>query len=148
MPYAFLLLAVVAFGLLGILHKVADFRKCRAQAINLFLFLGAAVAMSCAGFVLYGARTMTSIPLMAASVALMCGLLASVAILNFQHGVRYGKISTSWLIINLSTALPTILSIVMYREHVGPRRMAGLFLAFVALLILWLERRRDESAEV
>ncbi|MCX6625937.1 MAG: EamA family transporter, partial [Acidobacteria bacterium] len=144
---AFLTLAVVAFGTMGILHKVADFRQCRAQAINLFLFLGAAVAMGGASFLLYGARAVTGIPGMAAAVALVCGLLASVAILNFQHGVRFGKISTSWLIINLSTVLPTALSIVMYREHIGPRRMLGLLLSVAALLFLWLDRRREEKAE-
>ena len=58
--------------------------------------------------------------------AVACGFLASVAILNFQHGVRFGKISTSWLIINLSTALPTVLSILIYREAVSVRRALGL----------------------
>ncbi len=144
MPYAFLMLAVVAFGTLGILHKVADFRQCRAQAINLFLFLGAAIVMWGAAIATLGSGAVTRIPGLALGVALLCGLLASVAILNFQHGVRYGKISTSWLIINLSTALPTVLSIVMYREHVAPRRLAGLLLAVAALVILWLDRRREE----
>jgi drug/metabolite transporter (DMT)-like permease len=70
-----------------------------------------------------------------------------VAILSFQHGVRFGKISTSWLVINLSTALPTILSIAIYHEVVSLRRALGLALAMVALGILWLERRREEQSK-
>jgi drug/metabolite transporter (DMT)-like permease len=143
MAYAFLMLAVFALGLLGVLHKVADFRACRPEAINLFLFLGAAFLMWVAVFVRSG--TDVGLPLVLMGVAAVCGFLASIAILNFQHGVRYGKISTSWLIINLSTALPTSLSIFIYHERLSPRRAAGLGLAVLALLILWLERRREEQ---
>ena len=145
MPHAFLIVAVCALGGLGVLHKLADFRSCRPAAINLFLFLGAAAAMWAVALLQYGAGAMNGIPLLVAAVGAGCGLLASVAILNFQHGVRYGKISTSWLIINLSAALPTVLSIAIYREHVSARRGLGLLLAVAALLILWLERRREEQ---
>lgn len=144
MPHAFLIVAVCALGCLGVLHKLADFRGCRPAAINLFLFLGAAAAMWRLALLRFGAGAMNGFPLLAVAVGAVCGLLASVAILNFQHGIRYGKISTSWLIINLSTALPTVLSIVIYRERVGARRGLGLLLAVAALLILWLERRREE----
>ena len=75
-----------------------------------------------------------------------CGLFSSLAILSFQHGVRFGRISTSWLVINLSTILPTLLSILLYNETVSPRRAAGLVSAVVALLILWAERIREEKA--
>jgi drug/metabolite transporter (DMT)-like permease len=145
-PHAYLILAVCALGLLGVLHKVADFRRCRAEAINLFLFLGAAVAMWTASVVTLGTTPVRALPPIAIGIGVVCGLLASTAILNFQRGVRYGKISTSWLIVNLSTALPSVLSIVMYHERLGARRTAGLGLAVVALLLLWLERRREEDA--
>ena len=146
MPYAYLMLAVCALGILGVLHKVADFRGCRAEAINLFLFLGAAAAMWAVSFLRFGGAALAGLPVAVIGVGVICGLLASIAILNFQHGVRYGRISTSWLIVNLSTALPTVLSIVIYRERLGPRRAAGLLLAVVALGLLWLERRREEEA--
>lgn len=146
MAYAFLMLAVVALGLLGVLHKVADFRGCRPEAINLFLFLGAASLMWIAVFLRLG--TDVGLPLVLVGVGAACGLLASLAILNFQRGVRYGKISTSWLIINLSTALPTILSLIIYHERLSPRRTFGLLLAVVALVVLWLDRRREEQESV
>jgi len=145
LPHAFLIVAVCALGCLGALHKLADFRSCRPAAINLFLFLGAAAAMWAVALLHYGANAINGIPLLVVAVGAGCGLLASLAILNFQHGIRYGKISTSWLIINLSTALPTVLSIAIYREHVSARRGLGLLLAVTALLILWLERRGEEQ---
>lgn len=145
MAHGYLMLAVGALGLLGVLHKIADFRHCRAEAINLFLFLGAAAAMWAVSLLSLGAVPIVALPPVAVGVGIVCGLLASTAILNFQHGVRYGKISTSWLIVNLSTALPSVLSIVIYRERLGARRAAGLALAVVALLLLWLERRREED---
>jgi drug/metabolite transporter (DMT)-like permease len=77
---------------------------------------------------------------------------ASVAILAFQKGIRFGKISTSWLIINLSTAVPTILSIVCYGEHVGFRRALALGAIVLSLFFLWkdkeveiAENERDQS---
>ena len=86
------------------------------------------------------------LPLPALLVAALCGTCATLAILNFQHAVRYGKISTSWLLINLSTAVPTVLSIVVYREHVSVKRAFGLGLATIALFLLWYERRQEERA--
>lgn len=145
MPHLYLLLGVVSFGMLGVLHKVSDHRHCRPEGVNLILFLGAAVSMLAVSVWRTRAKVI-DVPPIAWVTAITCGFLASVAILSFQRGVRFGKISTSWLVINLSTALPTVLSIVIYRESVGIRRSLGLFLAVAALVILWLERTREERA--
>jgi drug/metabolite transporter (DMT)-like permease len=144
--YVFLIMAAASLGLLGIMHKVADHRRCRPEAINLFLFMGAAVLMAAASIVRFGPEKAFAMKAAAWLTAAVCGFLASLAILSFQHGVRFGKISTSWLVINLSTALPTALSIVIYHEAVNARRAAGLTLAVVALFILWLERIREEQS--
>src|SRR5262245_56805979 len=140
MRYLYLLMAVGSLGLLGVLHKVADHRKCRPAAINLFLFFWAGVLLSGFSVLRLGARAMT-VPLPAVLVAAACGTCATLAILNFQHAVRYGKISTSWLLINLSTAVPTVISIVIYREHIDAKRALSLGLAVIALCLLWYERR-------
>jgi drug/metabolite transporter (DMT)-like permease len=142
--YVYLIVAVAALGLLGIFHKVADHRRCRPEAINLMIFLVAAAMTFVVSLVRFGPGGVLAIPPVAWVTALVCGFLASFATLQFQHGIRHGKISTSWLVINLSTALPTVLSIVLYKEAVTPRRILGLLLAIVALLILWLERAREE----
>jgi drug/metabolite transporter (DMT)-like permease len=146
MSYIYLIMAVVSLGLLGVFHKVADHRRCKPEAINFVLFLAAAIGMFAVSTWRFGAESVLHVPAVAWVTALVCGFLAAFATLNFQHGIRLGKISTSWLVINLSTALPTVLSIVIYHESVSPRRALGLALAVVALVILWLERAQEERA--
>ncbi len=145
MPHLYLLLGVMGFGMLGILHKVADHRRCRPEGVNLILFLAAAISMLAISLWRTGTNGI-EVPASAWVTAIGCGFLASVAILAFQRGVRLGKISTSWLVINLSTALPTVLSILIYHENVSLRRGLGLFLAVAALVILWVERTREERS--
>ena len=142
--YLYLAVAVCSLGMLGVLHKVADHRRCGPEAINLFLFLWAGVILT--GFSLWRVPGLfTQTPLKALGVAAICGVLAGLAILNFQRGIRYGRISTSWLVINLSTIVPTVLAILVYREVVSLRRALSLFLALVSLLLLWLDRRGEEK---
>ena len=148
MPYGFLLLAVASLGTIGVLHKVADHKQCRPEAINLFIFLGAAIAMNTVSIARSGIGALLHISMVAWVTAIVCGFIASIATLAFQHGVKYGKISTSWLIINLSMALPTVLSIVVYREVITLRRTIGLLLAVVTLIILWRERVYEEARRV
>ena len=111
MSYLHLLLAVISLGMLGVLHKVADHRRCRPQAINLILFLCATLVLGLTASLRSGPSAILGLPGRVLAVGAMCGICAGLAILNFQHAVRFGKISTSWLLINLSTAVPTVLSI-------------------------------------
>jgi hypothetical protein len=140
--YLFLVLAVASFSLLGVLHKVADFRRCRPSAINAYLFLWAWFLTSTYALSM---NSSLLIPRSAAVVAVSCGLCASVAILAFQVGIRSGKISTSWLVINLSTAVPTLLSILFYREQVGLRRGIALIAITLSLLFLWKDKQMDST---
>jgi len=48
------------------------------------------------------------------------------------------------LIINLSTAVPTILSIACYGEHVGVRRALALGAIVLSLFFLW----KDKEVEI
>jgi len=143
MSYFYLALAVFSLGMLGVLHKVADHRRCGAEAINLFLFLWASIFLTT--YCLIYVPGLTQTPLKAVGVAAVCGMLAGLAILNFQRGIRYGRISTSWLVINLSTIVPTVLAILVYHEVVTFRRALSLLLAMVSLLLLWLDRRYEEQ---
>jgi drug/metabolite transporter (DMT)-like permease len=144
--YPFLAVAVLSFGVLGVLHKVADYEKCRPTAVTGLLFLWAGIVISIICLAGRGFRVALETPLWICTVAAVCGIFASVAILNFQRGIRFGRISTSWLIINLSTAVPVVLSILIYKEHIKWKRSLGLTLALVALLLLWSDRRAEESA--
>lgn len=69
--------------MLGILHKIADFQRCRPSAINAYLFLLAWLLTSAYTF---SFRSSLFVPRVAIAVAVSCGLGASVAILAFQTG--------------------------------------------------------------
>ena len=138
--YLFLTLTVLCFCGLGVLHKVADFQKCRPSAINAYLFFWAGLLITVYALSL---DSSLRVPRAATGVAIFCGLSASVAILSFQIGIRFGKISTSWLVINLSTAVPTVLSILLYREHVGLRRGIALIAIVLSLVLLWKDKQLE-----
>lgn len=93
------------------------------------------------GFVLLG--TGYSIPPKALATALICGAIALCALWAFQEGLKHGKIATSWLIINLSAAIPTIGSILIYREPISLRKAGILGLIVVAIVLVWLDRLED-----
>lgn len=131
-------LAVICFSGLGVLHKVADFQKCAPPAINAYLFFWAGLFTTTCVFSL---NVSFAIPGEGAGVAVACGLCASIAILAFQTGVRFGNM----LVINLSTAVPTILSIFFYRENVGLRRGTALVAIVFSLILLWQDKNMEAT---
>jgi drug/metabolite transporter (DMT)-like permease len=144
--YVCLLLALVSLSGLGICHKVADFHRCRPSAISVMMFFcAAAVLWAYTFFQLLMARVSLFPPFTAGAVllAVVCGACAGLAILAFQVGVRYGPISTSWLVINLSTSIPAILSLVIYREWekgLHWQQIVGLSLIVVSIFLLWRDK--------
>jgi drug/metabolite transporter (DMT)-like permease len=146
MNYLFLITGLVSLGALGLLHKYADFLQCRPAAVNLFLFAWPAI-ISAALLVLEATISrQVSFPPVVLGVGLICGAVGSIAILALQNALHYGQISTSWLIINLSTAIPTALSIVIYKEQVGTRQKLSLVLVALSLALLWWDRRSTDAA--
>ena len=77
-------------------------------------------------------------------IVLPFGVASAIGGIVFMAGIYYGKISTSWLIINLSAAIPAIGSILFYSEPVNPRKIAVLLLAVVSMLLLWKDKQGDE----
>jgi drug/metabolite transporter (DMT)-like permease len=145
--HLYLYCGLLSLGFIGVFHKLGDRLKCRPSAVNLALFFWAALII--AAILLTGglAPRLLTMPATLYAVGAICGFLASIAILSFQAGLKYGKISTSWVIVNLSLAVPTILSIVVYREHVGAVRLAAMILIIPALLLIWKDKQIDEERE-
>jgi drug/metabolite transporter (DMT)-like permease len=141
--YLYVLMALASFGLLGILNKVAEVKKCRPSAVSASLCMWSA-AMVCAYLVFYK-HSSVSAPRHVIVVAILFGISAAVASIAFLTGLKYGKISTSWLIINLSSAVPAIASILVYGERVTLRKGAGLGVAAAALFLLYKEKDTEES---
>jgi drug/metabolite transporter (DMT)-like permease len=142
MGYVFMFLGLASFSLLGIFAKIADLKRCRPSALYVLLFGWAALL---AWLACLGARQgVAAIPAKVAWIALPFGLAGALAGIAFQTGIRYGKLATSWLIINLSAAIPTLGSVFIYREPVRPLKVVALCLIGVSILLLWKDKLEDE----
>lgn len=139
--YLYMALALLGFSALGVLHKLADTFDCRPRAVN--ALLAATSLMLNAGSLAFRRQPLTS-PSEVWTIALPYRGAASVAILAFQAGIRYGSIATSWLAINLSAGIPTVASILYYSEQVTAVRAAALGLIPVSLFLLWKDKRDQE----
>lgn len=139
--YVFLLLALTAFGTLGIFHKIADHPQCRPKMTALLLFFWGGVFS-----VIYTAALDTKglhFPGRVILIGSGTGAIAAVTLFIFQTALRYGKISTSWLIINLTSSVPVLVSIFLFNEKLSFAKSFGILLVFAAIVLLWLDKRRD-----
>ncbi|MGH9662795.1 MAG: EamA family transporter [Bryobacteraceae bacterium] len=143
--YLYMFLGLFSFSVLGVLHKLAEVMNCRPRMINLLLFGWSTLLV--AAFVLLSPGLEKSIPGEVGLIALPSGLGAGLAILTFQAGIRYGKIATSWLIINLSAGLPVLGSIALYHERVDARKAIALVSILISMLFLWKDKRDQEARE-
>ena len=140
--YLYTLLALVAFSVLGVFHKLADTFQCRPSSVNALLYGWSLVFVAIS---LAVKRADWAVPFGVSGLAIPFGISASVAILAFQAGIRHGDIATSWLAINLSSGVPTIASIVVYHEPVGWKRAIALCLIPVSMALLWKDKRDAEK---
>ncbi len=142
--YWFMLVGLVSFAAMGVIHKVGDRYTCSALNISLFT-----MATSCALSFIYAAISQPAslsswnprVPL----IAVPFGACAAAALWLFQRGLRYGRIATSWLLINLSAAIPTVLSVVVYHEPLNLRKVCVMLLIVFSLLLLWWDRKQDRG---
>ncbi|MGH9587053.1 MAG: EamA family transporter [Acidobacteriaceae bacterium] len=140
MGYILVFLSLLSYGALGICHKLGERTHCRPKLLAMMLFIFAAAGMNGVVF-LSDARYM--VPRNVAVLAVICGVVGLAAIWAFQIGIEYGKIATSWLIINLSSVIPTVGSIVLYREPINPRKILSILLIFGAIVLVWKDGLED-----
>lgn len=143
--HVFLGIALVSLGFLGIFHKLGDFKDCRPGAVTVGMFFWATILMSVYVLVAKGPGLVRSTPGSLVALAGVCGVCASAAVFTFQKGLRYGTIATSWVVINLSTAIPTVLSVVVFREKVGWEKMEGFALILISMVLLWKDKQLGET---
>ena len=77
------------------------------------------------------------------TIGALGGAFAGLALLLFQTGLRYGKISTSWLIINLSMSVPISLSVFLFGERPNLTKGLGVLLVFAAIVMMWWDKKID-----
>jgi drug/metabolite transporter (DMT)-like permease len=134
--------ALLSFGALGVLHKLADTKHCRPSAITVLLAFSSLVL---SGLLLLTRGHSLSAAPKVIWIALPFGVSAMLAIYAFQAGVRHGSIATSWLAINLSAGIPTLGSIFLYGEPVGRWTVVALLLIPVSMALLWMDKKQHEA---
>jgi drug/metabolite transporter (DMT)-like permease len=139
-PYLYAVIALFSLAAMGIVHKLGDRYRTEPLPLTLYAMITAGVLSSIRAL---GTHTLVSHPPppQILLVALPFGASAALGLWLFQKGLRYGHIATSWLLVNLSAGIPTVLSIVFYHEHLGWKKSSILLLIVISLLLLWWDRR-------
>jgi drug/metabolite transporter (DMT)-like permease len=142
--FGFLVVGLLSFAAMGVIHKIGDRLEAEALPIALYAVVTAGLLSA---VVAVSTHTLSAhhLPQPILLIALPFGASAGLALWFFQKGLRYGRIATSWLMINLSAGIPTVLSIVVYREAIGWKKASALLLILAALLLLWWDRRVDSN---
>jgi drug/metabolite transporter (DMT)-like permease len=142
--HLYILLALASYSSLGILHKVAEVRNCRALAISV-LMCGWSLIFLLIAEIALGKNLHT--PVQVVALALPFGICAGMAILALQTALSFGNIATSWLAVNLSAGIPTVLSIVLYREPVNKWKLCALIAMAVSMILLWKDSQSRKAHE-
>lgn len=140
MGYVLVFVSLLSYGALGICHKLGERTRCRPKLLAMMLFVFGALGMN--GVILLNDVRYTA-PRNVVVLAVICGVVGFAAIWAFQIGIEYGKIATSWLIINLSSVIPTIGSIILYHETINVRKILSIVLIFGAIVLVWKDGLED-----
>ena len=143
--YLYMVLSLLCFGLIGIIAKFADAQECRPSAIYTLAYAWSVLFGTVFVILFRGADF--HVPPVVYAIALPFGVASAVGGIVFMAGIRYGKISTSWLVINLSAAVPAIASILIYHERISSRKIAMVTLAIVSVILLWKDKQADEARQ-
>lgn len=140
--YLFAVLAMLSIGVLGIVSKLADRLGCTPLNTTLVLFGGSAAFM--AFYVGVIERAPLVPPAFVTGTALGFGALAVLAFWVFLFGLQFGKITSSWIFMNLSAVVPAALSTAIYHERISALKALVLGLVIVAIVLLWKDKQ-DEA---
>jgi drug/metabolite transporter (DMT)-like permease len=144
--YWFMLSGLISFAAMGVVHKLGDRFTCNALHISLFT-MATSCALSFASAALWQRDSLVSWNVTVVLIALPFGASAAIALWLFQRGLRYGRIATSWLLINLSSAVPTALSVIIYHEPLTLKKISVLLLIVMSLVLLWWDRKQDHAKD-
>ncbi len=134
-------MGALAFGLLGCVSKLAEQRNCVASALVVSLCGWATLAMFVRTSLL---RSGFGVPVKVIPVAVLFGICAAVAYFAFQTSIEIGRFTVGWLMMNLSSGIPAVVSIWFYKERLTPIKLVAFGLGLVSVLCLYWGRKMDE----
>jgi drug/metabolite transporter (DMT)-like permease len=141
--YLFAVLAMLSIGVLGILSKLADRPDCTPLNTTLVLFGGSSVIMGL--YVRFIQGETLNPPKMVSGTAIFFGALAVLAFWVFLYGLQFGKITTSWIFMNLSAIVPAALSTILYHEKLGVLKALVLGLVVLSIFLLWKDKQQESG---
>ena len=136
---------MLSIGMLGILSKLGDRYGCTPLNTALTLFGGSTVFMGL--YVCLVQKSTLLPPAVVSGTAIFFGALAILAFWVFLYGLQFGKITTSWIFMNLSAIVPAALSVLIYHEAVTLAKALVLALVVASIVLLWKDKQQ-ESAQV
>jgi len=134
---------MISIGVLGILSKLADGKRCTPLNTTLVLFGGSTIFMGLYVSLVQGATFQP--PRFVTGTALFFGALAVLAFWVFLYGLQFGKITTSWIFMNLSAVVPAGLSTLTYHEQISMAKALTLVLVVVSIVLLWKDKQKESS---
>ncbi len=143
--YLFAILAMLSIGVLGVLSKLGDRYGCTPLNTALVLFGGSAVIMAL--YVALVQQASLVPPSAVGSTAIIFGALAILAFWVFLYGLQFGKLTSSWIFMNLSAIVPAALSVAVYGESVSPIKGVVLVLVVASIVLLWKDKQQAAGDE-
>jgi multidrug transporter EmrE-like cation transporter len=137
-------LGTLSFGLLGCASKGAERKNCQTSALVVMIYVWATAVMLLRSA---GVPAPLSLPLKAVAVAIACGACSAFAYYAFQFSIGFGKVAVGWLIMNISSAIPAIVSLFVYGEKLTRLKVFAFGLALVSLYLIFRGRRAETQAE-
>jgi len=142
--YLFAVLAMLSIGILGVLSKLADVHGCKPLNTALVLFGASSVIMGL--YVVAGQGASLVPPAAVGGTAILFGALAILAFWVFLYGLQFGKITSSWIFMNMSAIVPATLSAVIYHEPITAAKAAVFVLVIASIVLLWKDKQTDSAA--
>ena len=137
-------LGMLSFGLLGCASKGAERQHCRPSALLLMIYVWATLVMLIRSA---GVPSPFSLPLKAVAVSIACGICSALAYYAFQFSIGFGKVAVGWLMMNISSAIPAIVSLYVYGEKLTRLKVLAFGLVLISLYFIFQGRRAEMQAE-
>lgn len=141
--YLFAVLAMLSIGMTGILSKLSDRYNCTPLNTSLIVFGGSSVLMAL--YVSLVQRATLLPPGIVSGTAVAFGVIAILAFGVFLYGLQFGKLTSSWIFLNLSAIVPAVLSILIYREAITLAKMLVLGLVVASIVLLWKDKQKEDA---
>ena len=139
MGYLYAVLALIAFGILGISFKLSDMLKCDRSHANFFLFFFGGLFILVWVIIAQPA----GLTLNSAGFGISLGAAIFASVVLFRRAMTMGRISISWVIINLALVAPVLASITVWHEVPGLKHYLGFALTLAAIILLGIDMGRS-----